>query len=554
MPEESPVNIASHLPAMARVNPHGLAVVTPGGEDREGRAFYSHLTLKQLDDASSDLAHGLEAMGITKGTRAVLMVTPGLDFFSLTFALFKVGAIPVMIDPGMGLQNLGTCISESEPYAFIGVPRAQAARILLGWGKRTIKIVITAGPGPLLGGTSLKKVIQGGSPGRPYPMAPTAPGDVAAILFTSGSTGISKGAVYTHGIFDAQVELLKQVYGIKPGEMDLATFPLFALFGPALGMTAIIPHMDASRPAQADPRRIFQAIEDFGPTNMFASPALINKLGRYGEKHGLRLPSLQRVISAGAPASPASLERFALMLSPGVEIFTPYGATEALPVCNVGSGEIIEKTASLTRQGRGACVGRPVPGMEVEIMKITDGPIDEWQKDLSLPAGEIGEIAVKGPVATREYFNRPDATALAKIPCPGGGFFHRMGDVGYRDEEGRIWFCGRKSHRVETPGGTLFTIPCEGVFNAHPAVFRTALVGVSREGRMEPVLCVEIEKSEEKQDLEKIKADLLELGSAHAHTRGIKTILFHPRFPVDVRHNAKIFREKLAAWAGRKLR
>jgi len=154
---------------------------------------------------------------------------------------------------------------------------------------------------------------------------------------------------------------------------------------------------------------------------------------------------------------------------------------------------------------------------------------------------------------TRGYFNRPEADLLAKIDDPaGGGFFHRMGDLGGKDDEGRIWFCGRKSHRVVTPDEVLFTIPCEAVFNTHPRVFRTALVGIGEKGRQRPVLCVELEKGT-RIDREQVRRELLAIAGAHVHPHGIGTILFHPAFPVDIRHNAKIFREKLALWAARRL-
>jgi acyl-CoA synthetase (AMP-forming)/AMP-acid ligase II len=178
-----------------------------------------------------------------------------------------------------------------------------------------------------------------------------------------------------------------------------------------------------------------------------------------------------------------------------------------------------------------------------------------WSNDLEVRDGSIGEIVVAGPIVTREYFRRPEATALAKIADPSRGtFFHRMGDLGYLDERGRIWFCGRKSHRVTLSDTTLYTICCEGVFNAHPDVARTALVGVKRKGEMTPVLCVEAARPLAASEQERVHRELLELGSCVDHAVRIETILFHPSFPVDIRHNSKIFREKLAVWAARKLR
>jgi acyl-coenzyme A synthetase/AMP-(fatty) acid ligase len=189
----------------------------------------------------------------------------------------------------------------------------------------------------------------------------------------------------------------------------------------------------------------------------------------------------------------------------------------------------------------------------VRVIRITDEPIAAWDDAIEVPAGAVGEVVVRGPVVARSYFNRLDQTTLTKLTDPGGDVWHRMGDVGYFDAEGRLWFCGRKSQRVVTPAGTLFTVPCEGVFNAHPAVRRSALVGVMRNGATEPVLCVEREPAARLSD-DELRRELLTLGAAHEPTRSIRTVLFHPSFPVDIRHNAKIFREKLAAWAAGRLR
>lgn len=505
------------------------------------------LSFKDLNALSDRIAHSLVTCGICRGSRTVLMVTPSPEFFALTFALFKVGAVPVLIDPGLGLRNLKRCIAEAEPHAFIGITRAHLARIILGWGKDTLRSFITVGPRLFWRGNSLSTLTRG-EDSLPFPLAPTQGDDIAAILFTSGSTGPPKGAVYSHKNFSAQVEALADIYGIEPGEIDLPTFPLFALFAPALGMTAVIPEMDFTRPGSVNPRKIIDAVREYGVTNMFGSPALINRVGRYGEKRGTTLPTLRRVISAGAPVPAQVMERFAGMLNPGVEIFTPYGATEALPVCSIGSAEVLGETRRITESGGGVCIGRPVNGVRLEIIGISDEPIPVWSDSLRLPLQQIGEIVVQGEQVTRGYFNRPDADSLAKIIEPTGGFFHRMGDLGGMDEQGRVWFCGRKSHRVVTPQETLFTIPCEAVFNTHPDVFRTALVGVGLPGEQLPVLCVELEKGRWI-NREKVRAELLEIGRSHIHTQGIDTILFHRSFPVDIRHNAKIFRERLARWA-----
>lgn len=543
MTSSSMVNIAAHLPRMAQLQPDTTAIIFPKGNQR--------LTFQELDRLSDRVCHGLTTHGISTGTRTVLMVTPSPEFFSLTFALFKVGAIPVLVDPGLGIKNLKKCLAEAQPTAFIGIPKAQIARLLFGWAKQSLTTIITVGPRLFWGGNTLDAIIKN-APDQPFSMAETKADDQAAILFTSGSTGPPKGAVYSHGNFSAQVKALKTVYNIQAGEIDLPTFPLFALFAPALGMTAVIPEMDFTRPGSVDPQKIINTIKTHNVTTMFGSPALINRVGRHGTERNVTLPTLKRVISAGAPVPASVLERFSQMLQPGVEIFTPYGATESLPVCSIGSREVLGETRAMTDQGAGVCVGRPVAGIRAEIIRITDEPIETWDESLKAPDGEIGEIVVQGPQVTRSYFQRPEADRLSKISDPSGGFFHRMGDLGRRDDQGRLWFYGRKSHRVETVDGPLFTIPVEAIFNTHPAVFRSALVGFGAKGNQRPVICIELEKGiTTSQD--QLCAELMALASGYPHTRGISSILFHPAFPVDIRHNAKIFREKLAVWAAEQL-
>jgi acyl-CoA synthetase (AMP-forming)/AMP-acid ligase II len=558
------LNIAIHLSSMAARRPHALAVVVPDGRDRSGRVRYTHLTYRQLDHESNRIALGLKATGTRRGSRAVVMVPPSLDFFSLVFGLFKAGVVPVLIDPGIGLRNLKQCCREAAPEIFIGVPKAVWAHRFLGWGRETVKrrIMVASGrnPGERASGKTLDDLRRLGSDtlergsGSGTFIALLAADETAAILFTSGSTGPPKGAVYTHAIFEAQIDAFRTLYSIEPGEIDLCTFPLFALFAPALGMTAVVPEMNPTHPAQVDPAKIFQAIDDFGVTNLFGSPALLRRLVEAGATASTRLASVKRVISAGAPVSHRVVEGIARLLLSPAQVHTPYGATEALPVSSIGSDEILDETRRLTDQGKGVCVGRPADGIDAKIIRIRDGAIPLWSDDLVVGDGVVGEIVVSGPVVTREYFNRSEANHVSKIADPERGtFHHRMGDLGYRDDQGRLWFCGRKSQRVIVGGETLFTIPCEAIFNTHPSVARTALVGVTRGGKVAPVICVEPNRPLTRKERQALGRELLDRGASFDHTRLIRTILFHRAFPVDVRHNAKIFREKLAVWASRKL-
>ena len=427
---------------------------------------------------------------------------------------------------------------------------------MLGWAK-SARILVTVGARWGWGGTTLAKIERDGAGSGPQ-LADTAPDDVAAILFTSGSTGVPKGVVYRHRHFVAQVAMMREAFGIEPGGVDLPTFPPFALFDPALGLTSVIPDMDPTRPASADPVRLHDAIWRFGATQLFGSPALMRVLADYGRP----LPTLRRVTSAGAPVPPEVVEKIRTLLDDDAQFWTPYGATECLPVAVI-EGRELQGTRAATEAGAGTCVGRPVPPNQVRIIAVDDAPVAEWSGVRELAPGEVGEITVAGPTATDSYFNRDTATAAAKIretlaaeesgPAAGERVVHRMGDVGYFDDQGRLWFCGRKSQRVEAADGPLYTEQVEPVFNVHPQVRRTALVGVGDRGKQRPVLCVELAAGIHVGEFPRIEAELRAIGARHRHTARIATFLPHPGFPVDIRHNAKIGREKLAAWATSRL-
>jgi len=361
---------------------------------------------------------------------------------------------------------------------------------------------------------------------------------------------VPKGVVYRHRHFLGQVELLRNAFGIEAGGVDLPTFPPFALFDPALGLTSVIPDMDPTRPGSADPRRLHDAIARFGVTQLFGSPALMRVLA----EHGQPLPTVTRVTSAGAPVPPQIVAKMRGLLPAHAQFWTPYGATECLPVAVI-EGRELENTREATEAGAGTCVGRVVAPNVVRIIAIDDAPIPDWSGIRELPAGQVGEITVAGPTTTDSYYNRPQATAAAKIreALAGGGerIVHRMGDVGWFDDQGRLWFCGRKTQRVETATGPLYTEQAEPVFNTVPGVRRTALVGVGEFGRQVPVLCYELLPGT---DAATVEPQLRALAARHPHLAGIGHYLRHPAFPVDIRHNAKIGREKLAAWAATQLK
>lgn len=532
-------NITGVLSRVARSQGDRTALVA-----KVGRGWRQWSFAQVLANAQG-LAAALQAQGVRRGDRVMLMIRPSMEFLCLTFALFHLGAVVILIDPGMGYRNLLRCIGSVRPDILVGIPQAILFSQLFRGPFRTVRRRI--------GLSRLQAALADPSAGRESVSEPFAagPDDLAAIIFTTGSTGPPKGVRYTHGIFHAQLELIRDFYGIGPGDIDQPGFPLFGLFATALGAMAVIPDMDPTRPAQVDPAVFVHTIQEYGVTYSFGSPAIWNVVSRYCLEHGIVLP-VRKVLMAGAPVPGELVARVRRILPADARIYTPYGATESLPVACIEGREILGETWAQTRQGRGVCVGRALPGMTIRILEPVEGPIASWQEARLLPPGEIGEIVVRGAVVTRSYDGNETETALAKIADEEGGFWHRMGDMGSLDGQERLWFCGRKAHRVTTAAGILDTICCEAIVNEHPLVRRSALVGVGPKDAQTPVVI--IEPAGPIPDREAFVRELRQLLQGHPYTRGIEQLLFHRSFPVDIRHNAKIFREQLAVWASKQLR
>jgi len=550
--EQNP-NVASALSWQAQRQPNATAIHYPAG-GAFGKEKYLECSYRELDELSDCYARGLHAYGITAGTRTALMLTPGLDFFAMFFALFKAGAVPVLIDPGIGMKPLKQCLAEASPKAFIGVTKAHFARKILGWAKESCELLVTAGPRLGLGGISLKKLREMGENSPEETRHEVGPNDMAAILFTSGSTGVPKGVVYRHRHFNAQVRMLQKAFDIQPGEVSLPTFPPFALFDPALGMTTVVPIMDPTRPAEADPAKLLAAIDRFKVTNIFGSPALLNTLSRHCVDNKIRIESVMRVISAGAAVPIRTIRRMQNSLYQDANIHTPYGATECLPVSSISARELDDRMVDRIESGDGVCVGRPIEPNEVRIIKISEMAFNRLSETTEMPFGMPGEIIVTGPSCTDSYWQRDTDTAMAKLVDDEGRTWHRMGDVGILDGQGRLWYCGRVSQRIDTGKEVLFADQCEAIFNQHPDLLRSAVVGVGARGRQMPVLCIELKGKLSPVDTERVHFDLLQLAQAHSMTREIRTVLFHPGFPVDIRHNSKIGREELAEWAAKQMK
>lgn len=508
-----------------------------------------YLTYREFELKASQYASGLRTFGIRPGDKVLLMESNGPRFLTLFQALFKLGAIPVLIDPGMGLKNLLSCISKVKPDILIGVTKAQILRSLYSEAFANVRRSICT-DGRWIGASPLWRVCPLGGTAM-FTAVACQSEQTASLLFTSGSTGAPKAVVYRHGVFHAQVAALHSMFDFVPGEVDLAGFPAFAFLSLAVGQTCFIPAINPSRPATVRPEEVIGPIRDYRIRQLTGSPAIWDKVGQYCQHHGIQLPTVKRVLTFGAAISLELIKTWHQILGPQGDIYTPYGATEALPVACIGGRYLLSECADHARGGGGSCVGKPVAGVEARIIKTSDEAIDEWREDLLLGPGEIGEVLVTGPAVTWAYLDNQEATRASKI-IQGDRIWHRMGDLGYLDHKGQLWIVGRKSHRVQGRSQMYYPVSAENILDGHPDVARTALVGVGPAQNQTPVIVIEprhlslLTKPAEKQ---RVIRELKDMLKDHAEYGDITHFMFYPQFPVDRRHNAKIHREELGVWA-----
>ena len=547
-------NIGHSLTEMAERMPHSIAVASPRkGQPKRvavGKQLdYETITFADLERKSNQIANGLIEMGVKPGMRIALMVPPGIDFVASVFGLFKSGVVTILIDPGMGRKNMIQCLSDAKPQGILGIPLAHLARSILFFKFPNCKYnVAIQGLFPACkNASSFFKQLDNAVP----PCVKLKRDDPAAIIFTTGSTGPPKGVLYRHRIFIEQCEQIANYFRMEPGKTDVSGFPLFALFNIAMGITTVFPQMDPTRPADVYPPNIIDAVEQFQANQSFGSPALWNTVANYCVKNSKRLPTIERILSAGAPVPPPTLRKISKIISPTGDTFTPYGATESLPIaCNSGT-VVLRETAERTERGEGTCVGKRFPKIAWQIIEIDDKPIFEIGDIIPLENGTVGELIVRGPVVSDQYVTRTDANANHKI-SDGDSFWHRMGDVGYLDEQDRFWFCGRKAHRIQTSQHTMFTIPCEAIINTHPEIYRSALVGIGPKGEQRPIMICEPNPEHwpnSDSDKDRLLSEIKLLAGKFWQTNSIENILLHRSLPVDIRHNSKIFREQLRGWA-----
>lgn len=539
-------NVARHLRQHALDRPFAAAVRTPVSVGPGGEVAHHAVGFRELDALTDAAARVFRAAGIGPGTRTLLALRPGAQLITGFYGLLKAGAVPVLIDPGMGARSALRCVGRTQPRALVGTTKATLLSRLPLSELSSLAIRVSVGT------RAWERSVEGARSSKPEGCHPARPDDLAAILFTSGSTGSPKGVLYTHGMLEAQLGLIRSTFGMGVGDIDLPLLPAFSAFNPALGVTTVSPWLDAAEPGKCDPRPLLEAIRGEKVTTSFGSPTLWDRISREAEARRLTLPSLRLILTAGAPVPPGLVARLA-RVAPNATVHTPYGATECLPVSTITGREILGETGDEARRGRGTCVGRPVAGVEILVVREQEGPLDNLGEAAPCPPGEVGEVLATGPTVTRAYDRLPEATRLAKCADGAGRTWHRMGDLGALDARGRLWFHGRRVEALSTAQGRLTTESVEPAFADHPSVARCALVGIGPAGRQEPALVVE-PRTLPRPGVEarNLAAELRHHAAGNPLTLRVRWVVFQGSLPVDARHNAKVHRLKLAAhWSAR---
>ncbi|WP_425485480.1 alpha/beta fold hydrolase [Arthrobacter wenxiniae] len=532
--------------------PAGPASGGTGGESNPG---FQSVSWAQLARDVDDLAAGLADLGVRRGDRVSLLVPPGITLTTLIYACLRLGAVMVVADAGLGTRGMSRAIRGAGPAFLIGIERALAGARLHNWpgvrvsagdftpatdaAKRRLLGVAATVPELLANGRVLR--LSEAAPA----FEPAQPDEDAAVLFTSGSTGPAKGVVYTQRRLAAMRDTLKATYKLEAGTALVAGFAPFALLGPALGATSVTPDMDVTAPRTLTAAALADAAAAINATVVFASPAaLVNVVATAAQltaTHTAALSGVDLVLSAGAPLGEPLLAKVQ-ELAPRAALHTPYGMTEALPVTDISLAGIREAGA-----GNGVCVGVPVSGASVAIAPVNpDGSVDPVP---TTDAEVTGEILVRAP-HVKERYDRLWITQEHSTSIPG---WHRSGDVGHLDAEGRLWVEGRMAHILATADGVRTPVAGELTAEQVPGVARAAVVGVGPAGAQVAVAVVETTPPAKRSGLAGPALAAQLRAAASGVGLELAAVLAIDAMPTDIRHNSKVDRAALAAWASRML-
>ncbi|WP_137826520.1 alpha/beta fold hydrolase [Brevibacterium sp. 2SA] len=512
------------------------------------------ISWRQLWHVTTSIAHGLRDLGVQPGDRVSMLVPPGNNLTAALYACLKIGAVAVVADAGLGPRGMTRAVTSADPQWIIGeLPGLGLARAF-GWPGRRISV---SPLGPLQRRlfrteTSLTELARtphtGGLP------TPTGADD-AAILFTSGSTGPAKGVRYTHADIAALADVLSRVFDVREGTGLVAGFPPFALLGPAIGATSVTPDMSVTKPKTLTAAAIAEAIIAGDATMVFASPAAYRNVaatvGDLNAEQRAACAQVELVLSAGAPV-PLDLMDAIAEVFPAAAIHSPYGMTEGLLLTDIDREGV---AAAAAGDDLGVCVGTPIDGVELALAPIDDSgnSADELLTGTAA-RGRLGEFVVSAAHLKSGYDNLWRTSAQAARDGLGGRTWHRTNDIGHIDDAGRVWLEGRLQHVVTTPRGPVGPGGLEALIDTDPEVSRSAVVGVGPDGTQALVAVLDAEGTPLSPGLAPLDLSArLRARVAEVDGQDLAAVLVAPTFPTDIRHNSKIDRSRLAAWADRVL-
>jgi acyl-CoA synthetase (AMP-forming)/AMP-acid ligase II len=506
------VNIAGILHEAASTSRDRLAIVEPG------RA----ISFGDLDHAVAAAAGQLRAAGVTAGVRVLVGVPMSIALYTVAIALFRLRATAVFVDPSSTPARLNGCIERVRPGAFVGVPRAHWLR-LRSSALRAIPLKVAVGgwaPGAV-------RLFGGRTAGRD--VEPCEQETPAIITFTSGSTGAPKAVVRTHGFLLAQHRALATSLALAPGDVDLSTLPIFVFANLASGVTSVIPDADLRAPGGVDPGPVAEQIRARRPTRTVASPAFLARLVAHATRSGQSLDSFRRVYTGGAPVFPGMLESIRRVAT-NASVAAVYGSTEAEPIAEVDCRDISADDLQSMMRGAGLLAGEVVSSIALRVLPDRWGtPVGPCAPEAleadALGPGAAGEIVVSGDHVLAGYLDGV-GDEETKIRA-GDRVWHRTGDAGYVDRQGRLWLLGRCSAKVSDARGVVYPLAVECAASTVPDLVRSAFV--LHRGRR--LLVVEVTG-----DTNQVRADL----ERQLDWAGIAQITLVPHIPVDGRHNAKV--------------
>lgn len=522
-------NVVCYLrEAAARVGSRPALIV----DDRSGKS--RRTTFAELWDRVDRAGRGLRSRGLAPGDRVIVMVPMSIDLYVVLLAILKIGAVAVFVDPWIGMRQIAAFAAFAEPRGFVGSAKSHLLRLLDG-KLRVLPLTVTTGSrvGRLPARTTLGELEAAAGDGSIHQVSAADP---ALITFTTGSSGTPKGANRTHGFLTAQHQALCAEFPHQDDDVEMTMFPVFALTNLASGIPSVVPTMDFRRVADVDAAGLHGQIERHGVTTCTASPPFFDRLAAHVAANRCR-PDLRRVLTGGAPVSDEQLRAWQAAL-PQTEIVVAYGSTEAEPVAHLTASQRLA-AAGRSQPGRsGYCAGRPIERIRSRLVRIHAGPIKLGQSGWpgwEVPAGEVGELIVTADHVCRDYYRNPQAVAENKIRDAEGAVWHRMGDTGYFDTEGRFWLVGRVHSTIHRNGQQVHPQLVEQAAAAGDArIRRVAAVGLPDEALGQRVVVV-VESAAGESIKDEVRARL------KSADQPVDEVLVTSRpLPVDPRHNAKI--------------